>query len=75
MDVDNMFNDNEKKDVCIGYNFYRPKYSEEFRNLKNYYDCKRKVDEIKNGLFNSKYDKQEMIEILKSTILQIEDER
>jgi hypothetical protein len=67
MNIENLFNDTGGS-VCIGISYNSPKY--DFRNSnKNIFDCKRKDDDIVNGL--SRFSKIEKEDILKSALLQV----
>ena len=69
----NTINNNEC--ICIGISYSKKIFTNEFRNLKDYHKCSRKVDEIKNELYNSNFNKKEMEEIIKSVLLQIQNEK
>jgi hypothetical protein len=69
MDIETFLKDNDGGSMCIGTFYNKPEYTREFGNLKNYHNCKRKVDEIRNGLH--RFNNKEKQEILKSVLLQV----
>jgi len=38
---------NKNDGVCIGISYNRKVYSDGFNNLRNFHECKSKIDEIK----------------------------
>ena len=70
MNIDNLFSGNEA--VCIGISYNKRQYTKKLGEFRSYHDCIKKVDEIRNGLFNSGFTNEEKEEIIKSVLLQIQ---